>query len=274
MGKRETVSSTKRSTSTQSNPFDRIHWAQEAQTNPTSKHILSMLAIHANAETGYCYVKQSTLADETGYKRPTVSVHIQQLRDEGLIDFREQTRRNGYRANHEYLILFRDGLTWPDGTAPRVSETSMGHALSRVSEDNMAASSSRTSPCHPNEHAVSGKRIRRGSERDNINKQFNTPIDKQTTNKYLEQDDSALDSLAACVEDDEGSRAFVGRRGKVRRLKRPDQPTAKDVTAPTADDSFGTTETLLERIEAGKRQGPEDPMAALRERMKRKREAA
>jgi biotin operon repressor len=222
MSERNAVSLARRSTSTKSNPFDRIHWAQEAQTNATSKHILSMLAVHANAETGYCYVKQSTLARETGYKRPTVSVHIQQLRDEGWIDFRGQTRKNGYRSNHEYLLLFRDGLTWPDGTSPRVSKTNTGHACSRVSQDNMAVSSLRTSPCHSNEHAVSGKRTLRVSDDDSINKQFNTPIDKQTANKSLEQGDSALDSLSAAVEDEDegegsGDQLSMAQKGTIRR---------------------------------------------------------
>jgi biotin operon repressor len=220
MSRSDAVSSAKRSTSTKSNPFDRIHWAQAVQTDATSKHILSMLAIHANGETGYCYVKESTLANETGYKRPTVSVHIQQLRDEGLIDFRDQTRKNGYRTNHEYLLLFREGLTWPDGTAPRVNETNTGHARPRVSEDNMVVSSSRTSQCHSNGRAVSGKRTRRVSDDDNMNKQFNTPIDKRTTNKSLEQGDSALDSLSAAVKDEgEGSEDQLSpaQKGTIRR---------------------------------------------------------
>jgi biotin operon repressor len=165
-----------------------------------------MLAIHANTETGYCYVKESTLANETGYKRPTISVHIQQLRNEGWIDFRAQTSKNGYRINHEYLLLFRDDLTWPDGTAPRVNATNTEHARPRVREDYMAASYSRTSPCHSNEHAVPGKQTRRVGDDDGISKQFNIPIDKQTANKSLEQGDSALDSLSVVVKDEgEGS---------------------------------------------------------------------
>jgi biotin operon repressor len=230
-----------------------------------------MLAIHANAETGYCYVKQSTLAYETGYKRPTVSVHIQQLRDEGLIDFREQNRGNGYRINHEYLLLFRDGLTWPDGTAPRVAKTNTGHTHSRVSEDNMATSSLRTSPCHSNGHAVSGTRTRRVSEGGSINKQINMPNDKQTANKSLEQTDSAPDSLSECAEDDEGSGASFGGKGKIRRLTRPVRPSANEVAFSTAGYDSSAAETPLERMETGKKQGPEDRMAALRERVKRER---
>jgi biotin operon repressor len=184
--------------------FDRIHWAQAAQTDSTSKHILSMLAIHADRDTGYCYVKQSTLARETGYQRPTISVHVQRLRDEGWIDCREQTGKNGYRKNHEYLLLFRDGLRWPDGTIPRVSGTNTGKLSPRVSDDDMAASSKRTSPRRPNEHAVSGKQTRRVSEGDSINKPSNKPHPHVSVNKSTEQ---GGDFVSAGVRDEDTSMA-------------------------------------------------------------------
>jgi hypothetical protein len=95
-----------------------------------------------------------------------------------------------------------------------------------------------------------------------------TPIDHElkktshtTTNKTPE---SAHDSLSL----------RPGQRGKVRRLKRPDHPSANEAASSTAGHDSGTAETPLERMEARKRQGPEDRLAALRERAKEKRRAA
>jgi hypothetical protein len=95
-----------------------------------------------------------------------------------------------------------------------------------------------------------------------------------TTAKEVTRKKRAGDSLSVGSQDEEDSTAFSGRKGKVHRLKRPDQPSAKEAAASTADRDSSTAETPLERMEAGKTQGPLDRHAALRERAKRERAAA
>lgn len=82
-----------------------------------------------------------------------------------------------------------------------------------------------------------------------------------TTTKTTPQK-RARASLSVCGEDDDGSTASSGRKGEVRRLKRPDQPSAKEAAASNVD------------YDSRKPEGPRDRHAALRDRAKREREAA
>lgn len=100
-------------------------------------------------------------------------------------------------------------------------------------------------------------------------------IPENTTRE--DRQESTQHTPAKTTQQDRAQDSFVdvlGRKGKIRRLKRPDQPSAKEAAAPTADHDSSTAETALERMEARKKQGPQDRHAALRERAERKREAA
>jgi hypothetical protein len=281
--------------------FDRIHWAMNAETDSTSKHILLLMVIHADNETGYFYAKQSTLAREGGYKRrQTVSDHAQTLSEAGFIDFREQTDRNGYRKNHEYLVLFRDGLTWPDGSLPRVCETNTGNRVSHLRETNLgddshvretdtAMSASQTSPGAPNEHAVSVKRTRHVRETDSINKPKSTPKKNKPSqtrpeNRYRARDDLRAQvtrgvpnrelsekpepahesSNGKPVPSDPDRMANLRERAKRAAERRPQAKSEDQPDEPTPlerhEAGSEDERTPLERLEAEKATGVHDPM--------------
>lgn len=101
-------------------PWEFQRWAFERQTgHPTRKALLSMLAMMADAETGRCEAKQTTLAAGIEAGERVVRGHLKALEDAGLIARRPQFRRDRGRRGDEFLLLAPWVTEWPDGEPVR-----------------------------------------------------------------------------------------------------------------------------------------------------------
>lgn len=105
------------------NGYEITKWAESCKVgSPTRKLILLLLALKCNPKSkhpGYCYAKHQTIADTAGCKRETVHRYIRELVADGFLAERAQRGPGGRRINSEYLVLFRDGLSWPDNPERR-----------------------------------------------------------------------------------------------------------------------------------------------------------
>jgi DNA-binding transcriptional ArsR family regulator len=202
--------------------FDRINWARDQVVgNPTRKAILCALVTYADKITGRAYMKQSTLATVTELSRETVSRGLKKLCEDGFIQIREQAGHKGYRVNNEYLVLFRDGLMWPDGKTPHVTEDHTGEdnpvcatITSRVTEDH--------TPCDSGSH-------------DRV-------IDAHSLNKQKEQaPKTGMENKNARKSRIQG----VGSRSYVHKPERRDKSSpATTQPDPAEDDIFGLGDDL------------------------------
>lgn len=51
----------------------------------TTRHLLTVLAIHADDDTGHCFPSVSVLVDETGMNRKTIQSGLRELKDAGIL---------------------------------------------------------------------------------------------------------------------------------------------------------------------------------------------
>ena len=71
-----------------------------------------------NVRCSCCWPNQRTLAGDCDLSRPVINGHLRWLQHQGYIDARPCYRADGGQTSNEYLILFREQLTWPDGAVP------------------------------------------------------------------------------------------------------------------------------------------------------------
>lgn len=99
-----------------SDPWAFQRWAyQQVTGNPIRKAVLMMLAVMADAQTGRCEAKQTTIAQGVEAGERSVSVHLGKLEAMGLIARRPQFRIDRGRRSDEYLLLMPGVVEWPDG---------------------------------------------------------------------------------------------------------------------------------------------------------------
>lgn len=82
-----------------------IGWAFDQKVPPTTKLVLLKLADNAN-DDGWCWPSQSTLAKHTGLSRKSISRHIKNLSDAGLIEVKHR-QRDGVSLPNHYLLNLR-----------------------------------------------------------------------------------------------------------------------------------------------------------------------
>ncbi|SFQ12486.1 helix-turn-helix domain-containing protein [Tranquillimonas alkanivorans] len=68
--------------------------------------LLVLLCSHANQHTGECYPSQKRLAEMMGKSRPSISAHLKELRDLGLVKTSETRNKVGGNGSLLYLVTF------------------------------------------------------------------------------------------------------------------------------------------------------------------------
>lgn len=98
-------------------PYEVERWALSQRLGPrrhAHKLLLLTLAVNADAN-GYSFHSQTSLGEQCDLARQTVNSHLATLEAEGYIAHRSCFDHHGRQTSCDYLVLFRDGLTWPDG---------------------------------------------------------------------------------------------------------------------------------------------------------------
>jgi hypothetical protein len=114
-------------------------WALAQKCGPRKhahKLLLLALAITADAN-GYCWPSQRLLAEQCELTRQTVNEHVAWLVENGYVAKRKRQTDTGRETSCEYIVLFRDDLTWPEGTPVGASRAALPddgarHALSQA----------------------------------------------------------------------------------------------------------------------------------------------
>lgn len=78
---------------------------------------LSALGMYSD-ENGWCFPKQSTIAEDTGKSRQTVNEHIGLLVDWGYLEKRSQFREDGSQTSNLYRLLFDTPVSSLEATPP------------------------------------------------------------------------------------------------------------------------------------------------------------
>jgi len=87
---------------------DRLARAFKALSDPTRVRLLSMIAAHDGGEACVC-----ELTDPVGLAQPTVSHHLKQLVDAGLITREQRGKWAYYRVIEAALTVLSDTLRQP-----------------------------------------------------------------------------------------------------------------------------------------------------------------
>lgn len=87
---------------------ERLAHVFKALGDPTRVRLLSLIAAHADGEACVC-----DLTDPIGLSQPTVSHHLKQLVDAGLITREQRGRWSYYRVVQQALDALADSLSRP-----------------------------------------------------------------------------------------------------------------------------------------------------------------
>jgi len=87
---------------------DRLAHMFKALGDPTRVRLLSLIAAHANGEACIC-----DLTEPVGLSQPTVSHHMKQLVDAGLVTREQRGKWAYYRVVDETLSALADALGGP-----------------------------------------------------------------------------------------------------------------------------------------------------------------
>lgn len=80
-----------------------LNWAWNLSLKPGPKLVLICLADMCN-DSGYCWPKQSTIADKTGFNRSTVNRHVSYLEELKIVQQVRQRYRDGRLRSSAYQL--------------------------------------------------------------------------------------------------------------------------------------------------------------------------
>lgn len=145
-------------------------WAYKQKLPSTTKFVLVVIADRANHE-GVCWPSRKDIAERTGLSERSVTRAIDELKSDGLIQVKEQRRKDGYKTNNLYQLISGDR----ESPKEQPIETEQDISCDTESGDNLSGdtqSNSQGTQCLDNNYPTDSNKPSLEPSGGNIKKTF------------------------------------------------------------------------------------------------------